>query len=42
MLGNAFGNAHGEGDLGLESLLDTGSSKRGAIFDFTVSKVPRS
>lgn len=41
MLGNAFGNADGEGDLGLESLLDTGSSERGAVLDFAVSKGPR-
>lgn len=41
MLGNAFGNAHSEGDLGLEGLLDTGSGERGAIFDDTISKAPK-
>lgn len=40
MLRDAFGNADGEGDLGVEGLLDTGSSERGAIFTFIVSKCP--
>ena len=41
MLGNAFGNAHSERNLGLEGLLDTGGSKRGAIHKSSVSKVPK-
>lgn len=40
MLRNAFGNADGEGDLGVEGLLDTGGSERGAIWDLLLATCP--
>jgi hypothetical protein len=31
MLGDAFGDAHNEGDFGGDGFLDTGSSERGTL-----------